>query len=126
MAHEPSGFVGDSGHSVNLMSGHALFAGAHQVSAPEPFMQGNVGVLEHGAHGDTELLTASVAFPDALANWFLGIGASSEFASVVDFSTVRTNRAIGPANGFEEIACLIFVSNMICEFIEIEGGATMS
>ena len=68
MAHEPNGFVADAEHPVNLVSGHALLAGVHEIGDQKPAVERDVAVLENGANRDAELLFASVALPDAIAD----------------------------------------------------------
>ena len=42
MKHEPRGFVACADHPMQLMRGHALFAGGHQLSGQKPFRQWNM------------------------------------------------------------------------------------
>jgi hypothetical protein len=102
--HEPNRFVGDSGHSVNLVGTHALLAGTEQVGSKQPTVQGSVGVLEDRANCDGELFAAAPAFSCPFADGLLGAGTGFQLTSVIDFSAVRADRDIGPSNGFIELA----------------------
>lgn len=68
VTHEPNRLVADARHAVNLVGAHAFFAGAHQVGDKQPAMQGNMRILKHRSNRRAELLTASVALPDAFAD----------------------------------------------------------
>ncbi len=81
----------------------------------EPFVQRNMAVLEDRAHGDSELLAARAALPNALAvrdlAGLLWLACNRrEFGGLTNKSTMRaTCFAIGPALRFEKRSGTIFV-----------------
>jgi hypothetical protein len=66
------------------------------------------------------LLTASIALPDTFADGLLGFGTGFQFASVIDLSAVGTDRTIGPADRFVQLAGAFFVADPISDGGELE------
>ena len=58
VAQIPSGLVGDSQSSVELIGAHALFGFAHQVDRQKPLTQWKVGIVHDGSRRDAELIAA--------------------------------------------------------------------
>ena len=78
-----------------------------------------MGVLENRSHGDGELFAASGALPDAFADMlilaaFFG-GFWLQLVGVIDLATVRTDRAIGPSQLFDEFPRLIFIAKVLSQ-----------
>lgn len=109
VAHEPRGLVGDAQHTFDLLGAHALLGRAKQVIAEQPFVKGNLRALKDGADGDGILLAAIVALDQARAV-LLALKAGRG-----ERTTVRTERALGPADRFEMLASFCFV-------VKVRGG----
>jgi hypothetical protein len=68
MRHEPSGAVrAEAEHPPELMRGHALFAGGHEMRCQKPLVEWNVRPLVKSAHGRCEGLSACAALIEASA-----------------------------------------------------------
>lgn len=54
MGHEPSRFVGNAQHPVELVGRNAFLAGRHEVGSQQPLVQGDMGPLKDrpGANGE--------------------------------------------------------------------------
>src|SRR5260370_17471020 len=93
----------------------------------EPFVQRNMAVLEDRAHGDSELLAARAALPNALAvrdlAGLLWLACNRrEFGGLTNKSTMRaTCFAIGPALRFEKRSGTIFVMVGLGNLCEVHG-----
>ena len=61
MTEIPCGFVADSQHPLNLVGRHSLARLTDQVGSYKPFEQGEMGVMEDGASGNTELIVTLFA-----------------------------------------------------------------
>src|SRR5207244_530445 len=59
--HEPRRFIGHAKHALDLFAADALFARGHQRRGQQPFIEANLGALEHGAHRYRELVAAMAA-----------------------------------------------------------------
>src|SRR5205823_6416777 len=86
-------------HAVELVAGHALFAGAQQVRRQNPFMEGNLGTFKYGAHGDGELRTAVPAEQQARTVRFALKAAIALYAAAM-----RANRAFRPAQALKVLS----------------------
>ena len=64
--HEPSRFVRDAQHAMQLVA-LMPFLERQQVGRQEPLVQRDLGALEHGSDRDRELLTAGIALVQASA-----------------------------------------------------------
>jgi len=67
VTHEPSGFIGHSKHTLDLLGTHALLRRTKQVIAQQPFIEGNFGTLKHRPDRDRVLFAAIVALDEASA-----------------------------------------------------------
>src|SRR5271168_5051023 len=121
MHHEPNRFVANACHAMDLMSRHPFLAGTEQVGREKPAMERDVRILKHCSDCDTELLAASVALPDTFTDGFIGTGPCFKFARVIDFSAVRADGAIGPADRFIELAGAVFVADSVRNRCELEA-----
>jgi hypothetical protein len=61
VGHEPSAFVRDAEHPVQLMGGNSLLAGCHQMKAENPFVQRNMAAFHDRPNRHRERLPARVA-----------------------------------------------------------------
>jgi len=61
VGHEPSRFVGDPEHAVQLMGRYAFLARGHQMEGQQPLVQRDMGTLEDRSHRYREVATAACA-----------------------------------------------------------------
>lgn len=99
VGHEPRGLVGHAKSSVELVAAHALFAGAEQEHGLKPDVELDLGLLKDGAYGHAELLTASVALPQAGAG-----GLPLKSVVVANDPAVGADRAVRPAHPLQVLA----------------------
>jgi hypothetical protein len=110
MAEEPCGFHAAIEHPLNLPSGDAFLAGAHQVDDLQPEMQRQVGGLEDSSYSHREGLLAGVALAETGAR-----GLAVQAADLHGFTAMSADRASGPQRGFH--------IGESCGFIlEVRGG----
>lgn len=113
MSHEPSGLVGDAKHAVELVSAHALLAGAHEMHGQEPLVERNLRALEHGADSHRELLAAFGALVEAGA---VSLALERSNAGRVGIAAVRADNAVGSTLRFKMLAGLVgIVENRVVE-----------
>ena len=80
------------------MCAYALLAGTEQMESEQPLAKRDVAISEDRTHGDGKLLPASATLPHALANVFVLLGwLRLKPISVIEFATMRANRAIWPS-----------------------------
>ena len=92
MAHEPSRFVADAEHAMNVMRRDTLLRSGHQEQHRQPFRERDFAFLENGLDRDGELLTAGIALIHA---WTVRLAAQAgDFLAVA--AAMRTNRAVRP------------------------------
>ena len=109
MRHEPSGFIGHANRAVQLMGAHSLFAAANQERGKQPFMQGDLAALKHGADCNGEVLAAE-AFSAAIQTGFAGLVGRSYRAAM------RAYRAMWPQRCFKVFArCCVIVKARLVE-----------
>src|ERR1700710_2033387 len=101
MRHEPSRFVFDAKHAVQLMARHALLGRSKEMHRQPPFGQRNFGTLKHGSDGRRELAIASRAIEQAGAN---GFALGRRDLVLIDVSAMRADDAIGPNDSFKSLA----------------------
>ena len=101
------------------MRARALLACTQQVIGQQPFTQGDVGVLEDRSYGDTELLTTPATLPHAFADVLVLPALLGrlwlQFVGIVNEAAVRTDRATGPSQLFDEFPRLIFVAKVLSQ-----------
>src|ERR1019366_7564159 len=69
MSHKPRRLVRHAQHAVHLVGAHPLLRRTEKMNSQQPFVQGNVAILEDRVHGDGELLLTSLALVNTLADW---------------------------------------------------------
>jgi len=83
------------------------------MESQQPFVERDVTIREDRPYGDGELLTASTTLPNALADVRILLGRLRlKTIGVIQFTTVRTDRAIRPSLLLEERPGLIFVTEV--------------
>src|SRR5258706_11021275 len=63
MGHKPRRLVRHTQHAVKLMGTHPLLGRTEKMDSQQPFVQGNMAILEDRVYGDSELLFAILALP---------------------------------------------------------------
>jgi hypothetical protein len=91
---------------MQLAGVDSLPALAQKPDHVEPLVQGDVGALERGSHGDGVLLSATFALVHAASNRTSGSDMFAEFHRS-RVMAVRTNGAVRPSNLFEISPSLI-------------------
>src|SRR3546814_3872544 len=66
VAHEPSSFVGDAEHTLDLLCAHALLAGAKQMIAEQPFVKGNLRAFKDRSEEHTSELQSLMRISSAV------------------------------------------------------------
>ena len=93
MGKEPRGFHAARKHSLDLIGGDALLAGAHQVDHLEPQVQGEMGTLKDGSLFYGELPLALIALAKSKAS---GLAFHLSNAVGVGIATMRANWTVRP------------------------------
>ena len=101
MRHEPSALVRDPEHPMKLVRAHSLLAGTQVMKRHQPFVQGNVAVLEQGSNGHAELLVARPTVEQAAPRVGLGALLDLQARRFAQDAAMRTNGAFWPTSGFE-------------------------
>jgi hypothetical protein len=108
MHQEPSRFVADAQHAVDLMRANAFFGSRHKEQRGQPLGQRDFGTLEYGSDCDCELLTASrfIALIHAgTVRFAIKLG---DFV-LICIAAMGTNPTVGPNARFKPIAGFGFV-----------------
>lgn len=103
VAHKPRRLVGNAEQAADFAGAHSLLARAKQVIAEQPLMQRNFGALEHGTHGNGELLAANVALNKSRAVLLVAQ------AWRVIRTALRADRAVRPVQPLKVLAGCIGV-----------------
>jgi hypothetical protein len=105
VSHEPRGFVGHAKHAVQLMAAHAFLGRTKKEYRLQPDIKRDLGTLEYGANGHTELLAAVFALHQTRA-----VRLALQGVMVMTYAAaMRADRAIGPAQAFKVFAGLVRV-----------------
>lgn len=104
------------------MRADAFLAGSHQMDRQQPFMQGDMAILEDRLNRNGELLFAALALPQTLLSFadalpgpdhldhlLFGLLFADDAACLADDATVRADRTFRSAHGFEVFSRLVFV-----------------
>ena len=106
---------------MKLVRAHALLAGAEQMKRQEPLAEWDVAVSEDRADRDGELLTASSTLPHASADVLALLGRLRlQAIRIVQFATVRADRAFRPTLRFQKFAGFIFIAEVLGESHKIQ------
>lgn len=98
MAEIPCGLVAHSNSPMDLMGTHALLRFAEQVCSQKPFRKWQVGIVEHGAGGNGELIVAILTVEELFFRFEFYHGSVAAQAA----------RAFGPAQTDKQGAALLF------------------
>ena len=93
------------------MGAHPLFGRTEKMNSQQPFVQGNVAILENRVHRYRELLLAFLALVHAGTNGLLASRLRGQLIGGLA-SAMRTHGTIRPAELFKELTGLISVLEM--------------
>src|ERR1700686_1101940 len=97
---------------MKLVRAHALLGSAKQMDRKPPLIERDMRIGKDRANGDGELLTAPATLPHTLADWLLGTFLRFQAIGVIEFATMRANRAFRPTLRFKELAGLLRVAEV--------------
>ena len=109
MTEEPSRFVADPEHSLDLIRGDALLGIANQVGCQEPLFKRQVGIVEDRSDGHAELVLASRALILLLR----------EQARNLLRLAARALHALRPAQPLQIFAAFFFCRELAIQFDEV-------
>src|ERR1035437_4512715 len=96
MGHKPSRLVRHPQHAVKLMGANPLLGRTEKMNSQQPFVQGDVAILENRVHRDCELPLAGLALPRASANVLVLLARlRSEFVCLSAIA-MRAHRTVRP------------------------------
>ena len=93
---------------MELLAAAARLAGTQQVDRGKPFGEGNLAALKDAADSYGELFAAVLALPQAGA-----VSLTLELVVIANRATVRAGDAVRPAQGFEVLAGLSVVAEVV-------------
>src|SRR5882672_11223355 len=96
MSHKPRRLVRHAQHPMQLMSAHPLLGRTEKMDSQQPFVQGNMAILENRIDRNSELLLTILALVDARADRLLAVRLRRQLVSRLAVA-MRTDRAIRPS-----------------------------
>jgi len=100
-------------HPVKLVRRHALLRLADQIHSKEPFREGEMGIVKHGACRHRELVTASLGIAVVL----IALQDRGHFLA----AALRAADALGPAEMLKIVAAMLIVAVSFYQFAKING-----